>query len=218
MSSRHWAMVLAVASLVMGVTDESAAESSSLDPARVLWSKLELDSLVLGRRSQLDLWVDPVSGAAFQRTQLERGHKVRHNRHRSLRFTHEGVFNATYRASDDTVDKPFEEWPLSETLEPFPDGMSRRAVVTEPSALLYLLAAGDLDQVGETMTTLVFSKNRVMQIRLVVVDLTEIKVDYTEDSDAGSKPIRGRREVVRIRLESTPMGVAATTRTSSSSG
>ncbi len=80
-------------------------------------ARIELRSEVLGKSSELDLWVDQVSGAAFQRTQLETGKKVRHHRHRSLRFTDIGVFNSTYRAADDTVDRPYKEWTLYRVLQ-----------------------------------------------------------------------------------------------------
>lgn len=254
MSNRRLAAVALLLTFCVRGTDEMNAQSSTLDPTRVRWSKLELraskltvtadseveiyreptsravvrwlsssrgepvmprgtevvgihlDSQVLGKSSTLDLWVEPVSGAAFQRTQLETGKKVRHHRHRSLRFTHEGVLNSTYRASDKTVDRPYKEWPLSESFEPFPEGISRGAVVTEPSALFYFLAAGDLDQTGDAIVTYVFSKNRLMRVRLTVLGTAEIKVDYTEISGAGQKQVKGRQEVRHIRLEGTPVG------------
>lgn len=165
--------------------------------------RIHLRANVLGKRSNLDLWVDPFSGAAIQRTQLETGKKVRHHRHRSLRFTERGVFNSTYRATEETVDQPFEQWTLSEALEPFPGELARGAVVTEPSALFYLLAVVDLDQVGSAFTTNVFSKGRVMRVRLTARGLEEIKVDYTEMSDGSQRQVQGRVEAVRVSLEGT---------------
>lgn len=168
--------------------------------------RIELVSEILGKSSELDLWIDPISAVAFQRTQLETGKKVRHNRHRSLRFTDTGVFNATYRATDETVDRPYEEWTLSESFEPHPAGLGRGVAVTEPSALFFLLAVADLDEAGDRLTTFVFSKNRVMRVELAFQGKTEIKVDYTEITDKGERSVKGRQEVVRIRLDDSPVG------------
>ncbi len=77
--------------------------------------------------------------------------------------------------------------------------------MTEPSALFYLLAVADLDQVGDRLTTFVFSKNRLMRVELVVQETTEIEVDYTEVTDAGERNVKGRQEVVRLSLEGTPV-------------
>lgn len=172
--------------------------------------RVELRSEVLGKSSQLDLWVDPISGAAMQRTQLETGKKVRHNRHRSLRFTDTGVFNSTYRAEDDTVGEPYKEWSLSESFEPYPVGLGRGSTVTEPSALFYLLAVADLNAAGDRITIPVFSKNRVMQVELAVRGKTEIEVDYIEVKDSGERNVKGRQEVVRVRLAGTPVGPGGT--------
>lgn len=168
--------------------------------------RIQLRSVVLGKSSDLDLWIDPLSGAAIQRTQLETGKKVRHNRHRSLRFTDTGVFNSTFRATEETMDRPFEEWAVSEAFETFPVSLTPGVVVTEPSALFYLLATAHLDEKGDAILIHVFSKKRVMRVRLAVLGSTEIRVDYTETADAGQRQIKGRQEVVRIRLESSPVG------------
>ena len=45
-----------------------------------------------------------------------------------------------------------------------------------------------------------------MRVELVVQGTTEIEVDYTEVTDAGERDIKGRREVVQIRLDGSPVG------------
>lgn len=167
--------------------------------------RVRLQSEILGKKSDLDLWLDPVSAAAIQRIQLETGKKVRHHRHRALRFTQTGVFNVTHRATDDTVDRPWRDWDPREVFEPFPTDMGVESRVTEPSALFYLLAVADLDQVGDSLTTFVFSKGQVMRVRLTAVERTEVKVDFIEVGDSGERRIRGRREVLRIDLDGTPV-------------
>jgi hypothetical protein len=174
--------------------------------------RVQLRSEILGKRSELDLWLDPDSAAAIQRTQLETGRKVRHHRHRALRFTETGVFNVTHRATDETVDRPWREWAPSEVFESYPSDVGEDATVTEPSALFYLLAVADLERVGDSLTTLVFSKGRLMRVRMSVVDRAGIKADYIEVSDSGETRIRGRRETLRIAVEGTSVAPGASER------
>jgi len=169
--------------------------------------RIGLDSQLLGKTSELDLWVDPSSGAAFQRMQSEVGKKVRHHRHRSLRFTHTGVSSATYRANDATVAKPFDQWTLTESFATYPKNLSPQDVVSEPSVLFYLLAVAQLDEPGDQVATHVFSKGQVMRVNLVVEERTTIRADYVVSGAAsGSEErVEGRKEALRIRLDGRPL-------------
>ena len=169
--------------------------------------RIDLDSQLLGKTSELDLWVDPSTGAAFQRTQLEVGNKVRHHRHRSLRFADTGVLSATYRATDTTVDKTFEHWALTESFVTYPLNLPRWAAVSEPSALFYVLAVAQFDDPGDQITTHVFSKGQVMRVNLVMEERTRIRVDYVvSGAAAGSEQrVEGRKEALRIRLDGRPL-------------
>jgi hypothetical protein len=203
---------VAIATKALGEVRHRWLEPTEGEPVMPQGSEvihIQLGSLLLGKKSELDLWLDPVTGAAMQRTQLETGRKVRHNRHRSLRFTEAGIFNSTYRAVEETVDRPFHQWDLTEEFKEFPEEFDRAAVVTEPSALFYLLAVADLNAKGDQLATYMFSKGRVMQVRFVVVETTSIKANYTEVSNSGETEIRGRRDALRIRLEGTPVGIEA---------
>ena len=187
-------------------------EGRPVSPSGAAVMRVQLRSEILGKRSELDLWLDPDSAAAIQRTQLETGRKVRHHRHRALRFTETGVFNVTHRATDETVDRPWREWAPSEVFESYPSDVGEDATVTEPSALFYLLAVADLERVGDSLTTLVFSKGRLMRVRMSVVDRAGIKADYIEVSDSGETRIRGRRETLRIAVEGTSVAPGASER------
>jgi hypothetical protein len=209
--------LLVTASSVIEIGTESSATARSewlqpvrgkpLMPARSEVVRIELDSQLMGKTSELDLWIDPSTGAAFQRTQLEVGKKVRHHRHRSLRFADTGVLSATYRATDATVDKPFDQWALTENFETYPLNLPPRAAVSEPSALFYLLAVAQLDKPGEQATTHLFSKGQVLRVTLVVEERTEIRVDYVvSGATPGSEQrIEGRKEALRIRLDGRPL-------------
>lgn len=209
--------LLLTASSVVEIGTESSAEARTdwLQPVRGTplmptgseVVRLELDSQLLGKTSELDLWVDPSTGAAFQRTQSEVGKKVRHHRHRSLRFTHTGVSSATYRANDATVDKPFDQWTLTESFATYPKNLSPQDAVSEPSVLFYLLAVAQLDDPGDQVSTHVFSKGQVMRVTLVVEERTRMRVDYVVSGAASESEqrVEGRQEALRIRLDSRPL-------------
>ena len=169
--------------------------------------RVVLGSELLGKTSDLSLWLDPATGAAFQRTQLETGKKVRYNRHRSLRFADGGVLSSTYRATEETVDKPHHDWTLTENFDTFPLSLPRDAVVGEPSGLFYLLAVADLSQPGDQTLTHVFSKGQVMRVTLAVEEWTEIGVDYrvSGSSMPDDQRVKGRRKLMRIRLDGQPL-------------
>ena len=168
---------------------------------------VELGSKLLGKTSDLDLWLDPVSGAAFQRTQLETGKKVRHHRHRSLRFTDEGVLSSTYRATEETVDRPYDQWTQSESFETYPLNLPRQEVVGEPSGLFYLLAVAPLEGPGDQALTYVFSKGQVMRVMLAVEEWTEVGVDHLVSGPSlpDEARVKERRRVMRIRLDGQPL-------------
>jgi hypothetical protein len=79
-------------------------------------------------------------------------------------------------------------------------------VVTEPSALFYLLASADLSAVGDVVTTHVFSKNRLIQVDLTVTAVERLEVDYVEVSPPLERRVRGAKDLLRIILDGTPLG------------
>ena len=196
--------ITTVSSVGAGIDWQTPTQGAPLMPRGSDVIRIHLSSQLLGKISELDLWIDPVTGAAFQRTQLETGKKTRHNRHRSLRFTNTGVSSSTYRATDETVGEPYEQWTLTET---FSLNLTRDAMLTEPSALFYLLAVTNLEKPGDQVTIHVFSKGQVMRVTLAVEERTEVGVDYLESSSSRHEDLRvkGRREVLRIRLDGRPL-------------
>ena len=183
------------------------AQNTALMPTTSEIIRVRLGSQLLGKSSDLDLWLDPTSGAAFQRNQLETGKKTRHHRRRSLRFTNTGVLSSTHRATEETVDKSYEEWALTESFATFPLSLPRDAVVGEPSGLFYLLAVAELGGPGDETLTHVFAKGQVMRIALAVEEWTEMGVDFRESDPRSSdgRRVKERRRVMRIRLHGQPL-------------
>lgn len=207
------------------ITASSQVEISveRADAARARWStpsrgtpllpagdevvRITLGSQLLGKRSDLDLWLDPSTGDAFQRSQLERGRKLRHNRHRSIRFTDIGVLSSTHRATEETVDRSYEQWNVTESFETYPLELPRGAGVSEPSGLFYLLTVAELEKPGDQTSIHVFSKGQVMRVTLAAEEWTELEVDYlrVESSVPEGKRLEERRRVLRIRLHGQPL-------------
>jgi hypothetical protein len=168
---------------------------------------LELESRILRRTSRLELWLDPASGAALQRSQLETGSKTRHNRLRSLRFTDSGISLSTRRATDETIDGAVERWPMSQVFKPYPEELPSRAVVSEPSGLFYFLAVAPLESPGDEVTTHLFSQGRVVSVSLAVEERIEVGVDYLASGSGASaqRRMEGRMQVLRVRLGGRPL-------------
>ena len=181
------------------------SEGRPIEPLGSDVVRIELDSHILGKRSSLELWVEPETAAAFQRVQLETGKKTRHNRHRSLRFTDRGVFNATFRADEESVDQPFTEWPLTEVFEPYPMPVEKASTVLEPSGLFYFLAVADLETRADARRLLVFSKGRLLEVRVVSEGRRTLRVEYTRVSNGRSLEVEGEQETLHLRLSGRPI-------------
>ncbi len=167
---------------------------------------LKLGSRLMGRRSSLDLWLDPATAAAFQRTQLETGQRIRHNRYRALRFADGGVLSTTARPADDEIGKPHTEWSLvSGDFREYPLLDGGELAVTEPSALFYVLSTSELERPGDRVTTHVYSKNRLLRVELIVEESTQIEVDYMEATPRSERQVRSRRDALRILIRSQPL-------------
>ncbi len=178
------------------------SEGEALDPegAEVLY--LTIATKLLGRESQLSMWFDPLDGAAFQRVALESGKKAKRNRHRTNRFTSNGVYRLGRRPEEKEVGLPHEQWTrTSESFERYSNSLAPGARVTEPAALLYILSASDLSSKGDSVCVYVFSKGHVMLVEMVVHGNSQIKVDYIEESAAGERRVSGQVETLEISLD-----------------
>ncbi len=165
-------------------------------------ARLTLDTRFLGRESSLILWFDPTTGQAVQREQVETGSK---DRRRIYRFTRDGAARVTWgerttgAAGGDVWSDRHDAW------EAFPDGLGERPVV-ETSALLHLISRADLDETGEQLVVLAFTKGQVLEVTARVEGWVSQHVDYRLSCGPGESRIHGKRSLIRLSLSGRPAG------------
>jgi hypothetical protein len=169
--------------------------------------ELVYDTRGAGRRSLLTLLMDPLSGAALQRTQVEAEGRFRQ---RIYRFGDLGAYQRSrYPASNAEKRLPPARWTdTSEDLRRYPDPPAGRPVV-EPTGLLYLVAAADLDQSGDSLEVLVFRRRDTQVVRIEVVKPKPVDVHYDELWPMGTIQRREQLQPIRLILRGLPQPGAA---------
>ncbi len=184
---------------LLAVADE---RFTSLTPGTDVLELL-YETRAIGRRSRLTLWMDPFSGAAFQRTQHDQDGKMRL---RTYRFGSEGAYQRTFRPAT-AAEKalPPDRWTdISEGLRTYPVPPGNQAVV-EPTGLLYAIAAAALNQPGDTLDVLVFRRRDTQTVRIEVQSPREISVRYDELQPQGAVPRSGKVQALRLSLQGLPV-------------
>ncbi len=157
----------------------------------------------VGQKSTITLLMDPVSGAALQRTQHGQEGKLRF---RTYRFGLEGAFQRTRRpatASENTL--PPARWTdTSEGLRTYPVPPGKQPVI-EGTGLLYAIAAAPLDKPGDAIELLVFRRHDTQAVRIEVLAPEEITVGYDELWPRGAVQRTGRIRALRLSLQGVPV-------------
>ncbi len=157
----------------------------------------------VGQKSTITLLMDPVSGAALQRTQHGQEGKLRF---RTYRFGLEGAYQRTRRptnASETTL--PPARWTdTSEGLRTYPVPPGRQPVI-EGTGLLYAIAAAPLDKPGDAIELLVFRRHDTQAVRIEVLAPEEITVGYDELWPRGAVQRTGRIRALRLSLQGVPV-------------
>jgi hypothetical protein len=155
----------------------------------------------LGRESVTTLWADPVSGATLQRTQLDSG-----ERQRTYRFTDSGAYHYTrWPATRGEEDLSPARWTeRTEGMRPYSPGAIGKPV-TEATVLLWLTSAADLEDAGDRIEVLTFSRKHVNRVVVEVAGRRRLDVAYDERSPAGSRQRKGKVDAILLRIHGAPL-------------
>lgn len=172
-------------------------------PKRDPTYRIDLDTKILGRKSFISLWFDP-DGSAFQRTQTDTGSKQRVKTYRILT---DGYYSREAKPREHEVDLPPHKWTqLGEgerTFNKLPPG---DAVITEPTALYYLVSASNLNKPGDKFQKYIFTKYGVYQLNLHAVDYKKIEADYKSREGDKDRSIRDDEyNTLHIRMNAIPI-------------
>ena len=150
-------------------------EGEGLRPASAEVVKVTIGSRVLGREDRITLWHDPRDLTAFERFKERYGKKAYR---KNSRFVSGGVFVFRQAPIDGSErEKPFAEWTkVEKSFLEHPAGLGC-GVVTEASALFYLVSAAELGA-GESRRVCVLSKKRVFPVKVEAGELERLEVSY----------------------------------------
>jgi hypothetical protein len=165
--------------------------------------ELVYDASGVGQKSRITLLMDPLSGAALQRTQHGQEGKLRF---RTYRFGLEGAYQRTRRPANasETGLMPARWTDSSEGLRSYPQPPGTQPVI-EGTGLLYTIAAAPLDTPGDAIELLVFRRHDTQAVRIEVLAPEEISVGYDELWPRGAVRRSGRIRALRLSLQGLPV-------------
>ena len=156
---------------------------------------LTLRSKMLGRVSNVRLWLDSSNARSYQRDELSSGSR---SRFRAYRPMGEGVQRTTLRPAPGEKNRPYGEWSeREERFIAYPAEAPER-IVSEALALFVVVSTASLNASGDAVTLPVFLKDRVVEVRLEVLEKHELEVSFDQTKAGETQEITGTRPALRI--------------------
>lgn len=155
------------------------------------------DSSFFGRRTTYTMWFDDNAALLQRLKELRRGSK---SNAKLYRFAHNGKhdFRKDYDDENYTV-KLSEVKSWGNSFSAYPVEVGEGQVVSESSALLYLVSQLKLQNPGDEANVVLYSDNQLVNTALVVEGKTKLKTDFTISSGGDSQRIKEKeRSVVKI--------------------
>lgn len=154
------------------------------DEARYVALRYVTDGL--GRRSDVELLLDAVNGAALQRISLETEAR---NKHRIYRLRESDVLRITNKPTESEELLRYTDWTRrTEEQIAYPDSGSY-PVVTEAGAIIYLVAASSLSVPGDSFRLLTLASDEFHEVEVIMAGENATGVDYL----VGSPEAKTRR-------------------------
>lgn len=181
-------------------------EGSGRSPGGSQVVRLHVESKLGGKETHEDVWFDAADGSALERRKERLGKKPYIA---TVRYGTDGVYRHRIApAKDREAHGPRERWSGLETsFEPFDRASgglgedSPQRPVIEPLALFYLVSAAHLEAPGDRLETVVFSRHRLVPIRLEVSGIEQIRANFEDRTQARTERRRGPIEALKIRVE-----------------
>jgi hypothetical protein len=153
------------------------------------------NDLPFGRFEKVSAWLDPASGAALQSEKLVTGSK---QYWKLRRYSSDGYYmwrsepgSKQERKLNEPAWSKRSEYPVKWDQMP-PAGTA----VSDSYALLYLISAARLDREGASLTTIIYSKKKLVELEFKAGRLLTLPVSYTE---VNGKQKRTREGKIRVR-------------------
>jgi len=168
--------------------------------------KLSLQTDLLGRHSNVGLWLLP-DASVLQRTSLSTGRK---DRYRINRYAPEGVYSTRHYPLDSNEEKKnHDQWTsVRESYYELPE-VEQTLPISESEGLFYLLGAANLNKPGDSLKTFIFDEEGTIQVQLEVVEVVNLKVAFTEESNGKQTRVKGKLNTLRIHVSASSYGQGA---------
>ena len=184
-------------------------QTPGISPAGEQVLRVVLHSEVLGRRSEIELWVEPENAAAFQRVQTESGKK---QRVKSARYGEEGITSVRHRPRKGTgeEERPPEQWTdIRREFERYPSWAGRNLRVSDPTALFYVVAAAALEKPGDLAQIRLYSDDDLLLVEARVLERVRVEVDYETIGAGGTQRRKQSVDALRLALGARALGPGA---------
>ena len=166
-------------------------------------AEIVIRTLVKGSEGESTILLDPMTAAAYQRSQVSKGKKEEDTFFRIYRYTDDGVF-VERRFPKGSKGSPW-TWPVNNTRKiPFAAGSGKN--VTEAMALFYILSAADFKQVGDKLRFTNFDRDGMSEVVMTVAEMVPWNVNYTEVSAAGERQVKEKHQVARLTISGKSVG------------
>ena len=137
--------------------------------------KVENYSEGFGKEARYTLWFDG-NGAALQRKKLVSGKK---NEIKIYRFSPCGYYTLRKKFPNKNFDKNFDQWKkTNKSFSEFSPELCGQGPVYDVNALMYLISALNIKQVGYEKEFLTFSDGRLLKVRLIAKKMTTVYGDF----------------------------------------
>jgi hypothetical protein len=158
----------------------------------------------LGRRNEIGLLLDPVSGQILQRSSHETGKR---NKYRIYRFGPTGAQRRTWRPAEGEEDAAPVDWSdRREQWFPVPAEVVGQTL-TEPGTLIYLVTISDLAVPGDSFGLHAFSTSdeTVYRIEAEVLSPDRVTFDYRRAGGPEDGRAKGKLDAIRVAIRGRPL-------------
>ncbi len=181
--------------------------TSGITPAGAQVVTLRLDSEFLGRRSAVELWIEPGTAAALQRVQTESGKR---QRIKSERYGEGGITSIRHRPAKGEEGLPSARWSdLRHGFEEYPAWAGQNLRISDPAALFYVVAAAALEKPGDRLQLPLFSDGDLLSLEVKVVERLRVDVDYVLTQGGSTRHRREPVDALRLSLDARTLGPGA---------
>ena len=152
-----------------------------------------------GTELKTSLWLDGQNGAVLQRSRhvMTRGDE----RQKIDRYAHDGLFSIRKKPRPNEAGKPVAQWTdISRKFIAFPSILFDDAVVSEPSALIYITSVLNLQKPGDQVEILAYFDDHLHVVTIELEGVEAVETDFLLRQGNTSKKVKGRREALRYAL------------------